>query len=190
MDERSKRIPAWTWLAAALLAALVVAGRLLPHPPNFTPTAGVALFAGFLLARSSAALGVTWGALLVSDAMIGFYHPLVMLSVYACLGLPVVLRRFVGQPSWWRVAGCAAASSVVFFAVTNFAVWAATPGYGWTLEGLARSYVAAIPFFKYTLAGDLLWSLSLFGSWGLAVRGAGALRSVRRQHARVSGGVG
>lgn len=170
MDVRGKSVPAWAWIVSAALVGVVVAGRLLPHPPNFTPTAGVALFAGFLLARSSLALGVTWGALLISDALIGFYNPLVMISVYACLGLPVLLRRFVVCPTWWRVAGCAVASSVVFFVVTNFAVWAAGPGYGWTLDGLARCYAAALPFFRYTLAGDLLWSLALFGTWALAAR--------------------
>ena len=32
----------------AILIALGVAGRLLPHPPNFTPMAAIALFAGFI----------------------------------------------------------------------------------------------------------------------------------------------
>ena len=35
----------------AVLIALGVAGRLLPHPPNFTPMAAIALFAGFIFVK-------------------------------------------------------------------------------------------------------------------------------------------
>ena len=35
----------------AVLIALGVAGRLLPHPPNFTPMAAIALFAGFIFIK-------------------------------------------------------------------------------------------------------------------------------------------
>jgi hypothetical protein len=34
-----------------------------------------------------------------------------------------------------------------------------------TLSGLLACYTAAIPFFGYTLAGDLAFSLVLFGVW-------------------------
>jgi len=35
----------------AILIALGVAGRLLPHPPNFTPMAAIALFAVFIFLK-------------------------------------------------------------------------------------------------------------------------------------------
>ena len=49
-------------------------------------------------------------------------------------------------------------SSIVFFLFTNFGVWLI--GYPKTLEGLITCYIAAIPFFGYTLAGDLFYSYS------------------------------
>ena len=48
--------------------------------------------------------------------------------------------------------------SIAHFTLTNFAVWAFTAMYAKTLSGLALSYTMAIPFFKWTLAGDLFFA--------------------------------
>ena len=50
-----------------LLAALT---RLVPHPPNFTPVAAVALFGGAHFAGLLPALAVPLCAMLISDLMI------------------------------------------------------------------------------------------------------------------------
>ena len=81
-----------------------------------------------------------------------------------------------------RVGASALASSVLFFIVTNFGVWAIGTMYPMTLAGLAACYVAAIPFFQNTVAGDLFYATLLFGGFAVlerllpAVRGAGAPR--------------
>ncbi|HJO90631.1 MAG TPA: DUF6580 family putative transport protein, partial [Anaerolineales bacterium] len=46
-----------------VLIALGVAGRLLPHPPNFTPMAAIALFSGFIFGMSLGAIAVVNGLL-------------------------------------------------------------------------------------------------------------------------------
>ena len=48
------------------------------------------------------------------------------------------------------------ASSVIFFIVTNFGVWLA--GYPSNFAGFSSCYVAAIPFYKYTLSSVLMYS--------------------------------
>jgi hypothetical protein len=53
----------------------------------------------------------------------------------------------------------------VFFLATNFAVWAFSPMYEKTLEGLVLCYTMAIPFFHNTVAGDLIWSGAIFGTY-------------------------
>ncbi|MFM9994346.1 MAG: DUF6580 family putative transport protein [Phycisphaerales bacterium] len=160
-------------LAAGLgLVGMVIAARLLPHQPNFTPLAAVALFAGFLFPRAWMGLAAAWLALAISDAFIGLYHPLVMVSVYLSAAFPILLRRLVRRPAMWRVAACSLTGAVVFFVVTNFAVWLAAPSsvYAATPAGLAACYAAALPFFKFTLAGDAMWALALFGSHALVLR--------------------
>jgi hypothetical protein len=59
---------------------------------------------------------------------------------------------------------------MLFFILTNLGVWALTPLYPKTLSGLSECYVAALPFFRNTLAGDLLYSGLLFGGLAMAER--------------------
>jgi len=150
------------------LIAAAVAGRLMPHVPNFTPLAAVTLFAGVWYARRSTALLVPLGAMLASDAILGGYEWKVMAVVYVAMMLPVALRGVLrARLSAWRVAGAAAGSSVAFYLATNFAHWMWMPGYEHTLTGLTACYLAALPFFKYQLAGDLLFSAGLFGAYAV-----------------------
>ena len=63
-------------------------------------------------------------------------------------------------------------SSLAFFLGTNFAHWAVTGQYPISLSGLSACYLAALPFLKYTLAGDLVFSGVLFGAAALVGRAA------------------
>jgi hypothetical protein len=146
---------------------LSIAGRLMPHYPNFTPLAATALFASFFLGRRLAVL-VPLSAMLVSDLFIGFYEWRIMLVVYAALTFPVLFGTFLKdrlRPGPITVS--ALASSIVFFVSTNFAVWLFGSMYGHGFRGLLECYAAAVPFFRYTLAGDLFWSATLFASYAL-----------------------
>ncbi|GIW92557.1 MAG: hypothetical protein KatS3mg110_0598 [Pirellulaceae bacterium] len=178
---------------AAIVAALVLAAalsRLVPHPPNFTPVSGMALFGGAVLGHWSSAVGIPLAAMAVSDAVLGyfvygygFFHG-TMPFVYGSLIAIVFLGRVVCRKwSVLRIGAAAVASSVLFFLVTNFGVWlrgAMSGGglYPATWEGLAACYMAAIPFFGYTLAGDLFYTTLLFGAWALLGRKIAMARPV------------
>ena len=60
--------------------------------------------------------------------------------------------------------------SLIFFVTTNFAVWAFSGMYSLDMAGLTQCYVAALPFLKYTVAGDLFWAAVLFGGAWLVQR--------------------
>jgi hypothetical protein len=86
--------------------------------------------------------------------------------VYAALALPALAAR------WGRafrpvvvLAPLVLSSSLLFFATTNFAVWAFSGMYAHDLHGLVHCYVAALPFLGNTVAGDMLWTTLLFGTW-------------------------
>ena len=81
------------------------------------------------------------------------------------LGIGFLLR---GRRHPLNIAVAAVSSSVLFFVLTNFAVWARGVLYPLTSAGLVECYVAAIPFFGNTLAGDLFYSTVLFGSLAIA----------------------
>ncbi len=173
-------------VVAVILVAVTVAGRLAPHAPNFTPVAAAALFAGWCFAprgragsRYGIAAAIPLSAMLISDLFLGFYEWPVMLTVYAALAAPALWGRGLGRGlsttgGALRVAGGSLAASVLFFVSTNFAVWAWSGWYERTASDLAAAYIAALPFFKYTVAGDLVWSAVFFGTY--------ALLTARRSH--------
>ena len=75
-----------------------------------------------------------------------------------------------------RIAGATVASAILFFAITNFGVWAIDHLYPRTLAGLASCYIAAIPFFRNTLLSGLFYSALLFGGIAAAENRFGSLR--------------
>ncbi len=63
-------------------------------------------------------------------------------------------------------------------------MWLFSGFYPRTVAGLAACYVAAIPFFQNTVAGDLFYAGLLFGGFALLERAVPALRSSERAAAR------
>jgi hypothetical protein len=162
----------------ALLSAIVAAAalRLVPHPPNFSPIDAMALFSAAYLGRRVLAFVAPLAALLVSDAVLGFYSS--MWVQYVTVALVVLLGWVaLSRVSPLRVGLAAIGSSVLFFVMTNLGVWLLSGMYPQTLAGLAVCYVAAIPFFQNTLAGDLFFSGLLFGGFALLERALPALRA-------------
>ena len=166
-----------TRLAAILTAILIAASlRLLPHPPNFTPIGAMALFGGAYFGKRVLAFAAPLGALLLSDAILGFHSG--MPYVYGSVALVVLVGWAVAKrQAMLTIAGAALASSILFFLVTNFGTWATGEIYPPTLAGLTACYVAAIPFFQNTLAGDLFFSALLFGGFALLERRIPTLRA-------------
>ncbi len=169
------------FLFFAVIAVASFAVRMLPHAPNFTPIGALALFAGAYLVPlrgiSRSETKTHWWALFlpllvmfVSDLFIGFYNWKIMAVVYAA---------FFGYAFVGRVAGLKASSAsillgsiggaVLFYLTTNFAVWAFSPLYSHDLQGLLLSYNLALPFFRYTLLGDVFFAGVFFGAYALAV---------------------
>jgi hypothetical protein len=162
--------------------ALVACGAglrlVLRDLPNFAPVAAISLFAGFYFRSALLAASLPVTIMVISDYWIGGYPLSMMLLVYGVLTLPVALRSFVRQgferlrTSKARAIGRVLASSLgascVFFLATNFGVWLLFDYYDRSFAGLTECFLAAIPFFRYTLAGDLFFSTVLFGSYALA----------------------
>jgi hypothetical protein len=143
----------------------------LPHLPNFTPVAAIALFSGFYLNRKYS-FGIVIAAMLVADLIIGFYSPLVMSAVYGSFLLIWLLGvRLKKHPGTLNLISTTLFGSIIFYLVTNFAVWA-FPGsfmmYPKTWHGLMTCYIMGLPFFRSMALGDLFYVGTLFGAYELA----------------------
>src|SRR4051812_30317985 len=159
-----------------VLAAIVL--RLLPHPWNVTPLASMFLFSGATFHSKRDSLLVPMTALLLSDYAVNhlLYH-----SQYPWFS-PFTWAGFlmIGLLGWMlrnrittaRVAALAVTSSLGFFLVSNFGVWASRTEvmYPQTWQGLVTCYVAALPFLRNSLIGDLAYTAVMFGSYQWLLR--------------------
>ncbi len=151
-----------------LIIAIAVVLRLVPHPPNFAPIAAMALFGGAYLNRRYALI-VPIIAMIFSDFFLGFHNTIVF--VYGSFLLTGVLGLWVrNRRTAQNIIGVSIASSVAFFIITNFGVWLVGSMYPKTITGLLDCYIAAIPFFRNTLIGDLSYVGLFFGGYSLAMR--------------------
>jgi hypothetical protein len=163
----------------ALLASMVVAAaalRLLPHPMNFTPVAALALFGGASFRSKRMALALPLVSLIAGDIFIAFHRliPYVYASLLVSVAIGFWLRR---SRSVIRIGVGVLAGAIQFFLATNFAVWAAGIGaYRKTAAGLVACYIAGIPDFWNTLAGDAFYAAVLFGGLALIEHRFPALR--------------
>jgi hypothetical protein len=163
-----------TLLALAIIA-LAAALRIAPHPWNFTPVGAMALFSGAIIRDRRLAFFFPIFALFVGDIFIGFHKliPVVYASFLVSVAIGFWLR---GRRTLGRITAATLLGAIQFFLVTNFAVWAFGLSYPRNSAGLLACYVAGIPFFWNTLAGDAVYAVLLFGGFSFAERLFPALR--------------
>jgi hypothetical protein len=150
-----------------LLFAIATRLTLLPHPWNFTPLTAALLYFGARGSRRQFWMPLL--LLIASDLVLDKYvynYPfswdlLLSWGFYAAvLGIGTLLKKDAKR---LRIAGAALTGSVTFFLVSNFGVWASTAIYAKTFSGLMNCYAAGIPFFRHTVAGDMLYAAAMFG---------------------------
>jgi hypothetical protein len=155
--------------------------NFMPHAWHFTPLAASLLFFGARGSRRQ--LWVPLALLIATDIILTRFfwkYPLTWDTLFIWAWYAAILwlgTGLTGKSSMWRVVVAAAASSLSFFVVSNFAVWASTSMYPKTLAGLVTCYELAVPFFRNTAVSDMLFSLAFFAvpalQSSLAERGAG-----------------
>jgi hypothetical protein len=152
-------------LIAVAVRVLAGSGTFATH--GFTPVGAALLFFGSRMPRKQ--YWVPVALLIASDLYLNFqvYHlpltwdQMVVWAWYvgACL-IGLLLHNRI-KPLY--VAGAAVGSSVSFFLISNFAVWAAgNIGYPKTFSGLIACYTAGLPFFRPGILSDLMFSAVFF----------------------------
>lgn len=164
-----KRSSTFQPLALSLTVAAALL-RLAPHPPNFAPVGGLALFGGAKF-RGWQGWAIPLLAMAVTDPILSHMAGYAAYSwgtlvVYGCFLINVLLGRMflrdTASPA--RIGLITLAGSTQFFLITNFFSWSMYPH---TAAGLLACYLAALPFFGRTLLGDLFYAGVLFGAYAL-----------------------
>ncbi len=159
-------IPKRLWIGMVILGACA---RLVPHPWNFTPIMAIGLFAGSQGRKTSTGVLATLSALVLSDAVLGFYPG--FWYVYGAALIPALLGRLIRNRGGVGVVAAAAfASSFSFFLITNFMFWATDRLYPLTIGGLSECYLAGIPFYRNQVLGDAVYTVAIFGGYAILNR--------------------
>lgn len=149
------------------LIGIGIAGRLLPHLPNATPITALTL-----TARKQ--LGAVWAfvvpiaAMVLSDAVIGFYDWKILTSVYGSFLLIGCMSLFMRKSSGaGNTILFAVVASIIFFLITNFAVWLFSPWYEKSISGLIYCYTLGLPFLQNMVLGDIVYTTALVAAFRL-----------------------
>jgi hypothetical protein len=152
-----------------LYIVIGVFGRLIPHPANFTPVTNLCLFSGSKLPKYIA-LPAMLILLAVSDVLLAYMqgHPIFSswtLFTYTGFAAMVLLSSgLTSNPTFKRLLAYILGFTLGFWLWTNFGVWL-TGYYPQTAMGLLSCYLAALPFLRNALLGNLVWMVIIWGSF-------------------------
>ena len=147
---------AWVIAVIVLLAMF----RLVPHPPNVTPVAAMALFAGAAVSNRVLACMIPLAAMLLSDLVLGLHSTI--LYVYASVVITVLIGSTLKHITLIRIGFVAVTASIVFFLLTNFGSWIHHDMYPYDITGLIQAYIAGLPFLRNALLANLVFIYLIF----------------------------
>jgi len=150
-----------------LALSLIIIGilfRFIPHAANFTPVAAIALFAGVYLNKKQA-LVVPLILMVASDLFLGMHN--VVIFTWGSFALVTLLGLWAkNHKTFLGIVSISVASSILFYVITNFGVWAM----GWypqTAKGLLDCYILGLPFLRVFSVATLVYTVVFFGAYEL-----------------------
>ncbi|MCK4608559.1 MAG: hypothetical protein KAT71_03680 [Gammaproteobacteria bacterium] len=154
---------------------IVVLGRLIPHPPNVTPLTSLSLFAGAKLSRLQAVI-IMLLSLIISDIGLSYLYGYPVFGYWSLfsysgfLAMVLIGNRLAKDYALKRLISYVIVSSFGFWLWTNFGAWLFMPIYTKNIPGLFSCYVAALPFLRNAVLGDLGWMVVIFGIYSLVLQ--------------------
>ena len=149
--------------------------RLLPHWPNVSPVAAMALFGGAWFSDKRVAFIIPFIALFLSDLVLGLHNS--MIFVYAGFALTVVIGiQLQKRVTVTNTTFAVVLSSALFFLLTNFGAWMTSGLYAKSAAGLMQAYVAGIPFLQNSLMGNMVYTAVIFGGYYLLKNNVSVLK--------------
>ena len=143
------------------LVALLALSRLIPHPPNFTPILGMAVFSGAIINHKLFAYIIPLAAMLLSDLYLGFHAsmPIIYFSLVVCVLIGTFIEARVSILNSFLSISFGV---LIFFLITNFMVWYGSGMYQTNFSGLMTCYYMALPFVQNTFISSILYGMGAF----------------------------
>ncbi len=154
-------------MLAIILIGMGILLRFMPHAPNFTPVAAIAIFSGAYLNKKYA-LFVPLVLMVLSDVVIGMHNVVIFtwggFFLITFLGLWLKKHKNI-----LGIVSVSCISSLLFYVVSNFGVWLM----GWyphDLKGLINCYVLALPFLRNFTLATVIYAAVFVGAYELIAR--------------------
>lgn len=151
------------------LILILAFSRLLPHPPNFTPIIAAAMLSAYFFRNIYVSLLVLIISMILSDLIIGFYSNY-FLVYFSLLLIVVIFSKIIKKINFKNLFLYGIFSSLIFFIITNFGVWAFGSLYEKNLFGLINCYILAIPFFTNTVFSTIFYSYTAFFLYNINIK--------------------
>ena len=145
------------FLTIFIWVAIIVIGRIIPHPANITPIGALSVMSGILF-RKHWAVTITLLGLVLSDIILGLlYHTMIfgLWSFFTYTGFACIAFFAPKKASLLYLF----ISTLAYWAWTNFGVWITTPWYLHNLEGLSSCFTLALPFLRNALIGNIFYMI-------------------------------
>jgi hypothetical protein len=161
------------------------------HTPmsNFTPIGTMALFSGkhFLSRWMSYIFPLL--TLWISDLFVNYfvyYNEWIWFYdgfywTYGSFALIIFLGSLIKRVNLMNVLLACVGAALLHWIISNFGVWMRGGMYPDTIEGLFACYMVAIPYMLYTLAGNIVFSLLIFGIFEWMVQKYPSLQLARQK---------
>ena len=144
-----------------LLIVLLVFSRLIPHPPNFTPIISIVILSGILFKTFRISSFIFLISMFISDLILGLHSGIIF--VYLSLLIIGFLSFYIiNEINYKNLFVYSFLGSLIFYLITNFAVWVSSNMYEKTFNGLIQCYILAAPFFSNTVISTIFFSYLTF----------------------------
>ncbi len=146
-------------------------------PWNIGILGAVLIFGGAYLSNSWKTISFILLSIWISDVIVNFMYFNTFTPFYDgyfFTFISYIATIFIGQyflkskKSFPNIIGASLISAIVFYLISNFGAWLTLPQYYTRdLSGLMASYEAAIPFFRGTIIGNLIFTFLLVNAYEL-----------------------
>ncbi|PSL48910.1 hypothetical protein CLV51_101239 [Chitinophaga niastensis] len=167
-------------LAAGVIRVVLGADANMSPIAMFTPVGAMALFGGASFSQKWKSYAFPLLTMFASDIILmQFFHKEfaegLLYKGWIWNYLSFVFIVLIGQllikkASVGNIVLASVAAAVTHWIVSDFGVWMSGTLYTKDMSGLISCYVAAIPYMKFSLAGNLIYCAIFFGSFELVKR--------------------
>lgn len=152
----------------ALGAAIFAGVFRVVQAVNFSPAGALFVYSGARM-RGVGAWIVPGIVMVITDLILGFSRygtgtwTAATVFVYGAFFINVALGRLLSRTeNVFAVLGTSLAASIQFFFTSNIGVWLTSGMYSLDVSGLLTCFELAVPFYRNTLAGDMVFTCAFF----------------------------